>query len=234
MQRAGAGVTRQIVAIGGQGFDPKLVVYILGQARSEAGTARRRVCFIGAASGDDPANIVSFYKAYAAPATEVTHLELFQRTVDDLAGLLALQDVIYVGGGNTVNMLAIWRAHGVDKALRAAHEGGTVLCGSSAGCICWFEAGITDSYGLALSSLRDGLGLLRGSACPHYDSEERRRPVYTAAVRDGFPAGIALEDGVAAHYVDGELREIVSARPEGRAFRVDATGEHALPVRVLA
>jgi peptidase E len=224
-------VARQIVAIGGQGLDPKLGGYVLSRARSEA---RRRVCFIGTASGDTPASIVEFYRAYAAPATEVTHLELFNRRVDDIAALLRQQDAIYVGGGNTVNMLAIWRAHGVDAALREAYEGGTVLAGSSAGCICWFEASITDSYGLALDPLRDGLGWLEGSACPHYDSEERRRPVYTAAVREGLPAGIALEDGVAARYVDEQLAEIVTARPGARAFRVDASGEHELPVRALA
>ncbi len=226
-------MVRSIIAIGGQGFDPKLVVYVLSWARSEAGSSRRRVCFIGTASGDTPASIVDFYRAYAAPATEVTHLELFNRRVDDVAGLLRAQDAIYVGGGNTANMLAIWRAHGVDAALREAYEGGTLLAGSSAGCICWFEASVTDSFTLDLGPLRDGLGWLQGSACPHYDSEVRRQPVYTAAVRDGLLPGIALEDGVAARYVDERLDEIVSARPGARAFRVDRGGEHELPVRAL-
>jgi len=227
-------VPRAIVAIGGQGFDPKLVLYVLDQARSQASSSRRRVCFIGTASGDTPENIVNFYRAYAAPATEVTHLELFHRRVDDIAGLLGAQDAIYVGGGNTANMLAVWRAHGVDAALREAYEGGTLLAGSSAGCICWFEASITDSFTLELGPLRDGLGWVEGSACPHYDSEPRRRPVYTAAVRDGLPPGIALEDGVAARYADEQLAEIVSARPGARAFRVDGSGEHELPVRALS
>ena len=96
--------------------------------------------------------------------------------------------------------------------------------------ICWFEAGVTDSFGPQLEGMRDGLGLLSGSACPHYDGEELRRPVYTQLTREGFPAGIALDDGVAAHYVGGELREIVTARSEGGGYRVGPDGEKALPV----
>jgi peptidase E len=121
----------------------------------------------------------------------------------------------------------------VEDALRKAYASGTILTGWSAGCICWFEAGITDSFTLELGPLRDGLKLLAGSACPHYDSEERRRPVYQREVANGLPAGIALDDGVAARYDDERPVEIVSARPGGRAFRVDRNGEHALDVRTI-
>ncbi len=138
-----------------------------------------------------------------------------------------------VSGGNTANMLAIWRLHGVEDALRNAYRNGTILTGWSAGCICWFEAGITDSFTLELGPLRDGVKLLAGSACPHYDSEERRRPVYAREIAAGMAPGIALDDAVAARYEDERLVEIVSAKPEGRAFRVDASGEHPLEVRVL-
>ena len=131
-------------------------------------------------------------------------------------------------------MLAIWRLHGVDRALRDAYESGTVLTGWSAGCICWYEAGVTDSFSADLGPLHDGLGILKGSACPHYDSEERRRPVYAREIAAGLPAGIALDDGVAALYEDERLVEVVSGRPDGRAFAVDAGGEHALAVRALA
>src|SRR5437763_13236326 len=110
-----------------------------------------------------------------------------------------------VGGGNTANMLAIWRVHGVEVALRRAYRSGTILTGWSAGCICWFEAGITDSFTLELGPLRDGLQLLKGSACPHYDSQERRRPVYAREIAAGLAPGIALDDAVVARYEDERL-----------------------------
>jgi len=96
--------------------------------------------------------------------------------------------------------------------------------------ICWYEAGVTDSFGPQLEGMRDGLGFLAGSACPHYDGEELRRPVYTRLVRDGFPPGIALDDGVAAHYVERELREIVTDRTAAGGYRIGPEGEESLPV----
>jgi peptidase E len=135
------------------------------------------------------------------------------------------QDVIYVGGGNTANMLAIWRVHGLVEILREAWEAGVVLGGVSAGALCWFECGITDSFGPPLATLRDGIGLLRGSFCPHYDSEVGRRPTDQRAVADGLPAGYAAEDAVALHFVGTDLAEIVSARPVARAYRVERQGD---------
>ena len=219
-------MTRRIVAIGGARVDePALAAYVIALARG------RRVCFLPTASGDSDEYIKSFYVAFRG--CDPTHLELFQRIEQDLRPFLLAQDLIYVGGGNTANMLAVWRVHGVDAILREAYTAGTVLCGSSAGCICWFECGITDSFGLGLAPLHDGLGLLAGSACPHYDSEERRRPVYTDAVRRGFAPGIALDEAVAARYDDEQLVEVVSARPGGRAFSVESSGEKPLEVRTL-
>ena len=164
---------------------------------------------------------------------EPTHLALFERTVDDIAGTIATQDVVMVGGGNTANMLAIWRLHGVDRALRDAYAAGTILTGWSAGCLCWFEGGVTDSFTPELGPLRDGLGILSGSACPHFDSEDRRALVYDREIAAGLPAGIALDDGVIGRYDDERLVEVVSGREGGRAFRVDATGKPPLPVRQL-
>lgn len=126
-----------------------------------------------------------------------------------------------------------WRVHGVDRALREAWERGCVLAGVSAGAICWFEDGVTDSFGPQLAPLRDGLGFLPGSFCPHYDSEERRRPLYTRLVRDGFPPGWAADDGVGVHFEGRELREVVSARPGARAYRVEPEGETAVEPRLL-
>src|SRR5712691_9029579 len=126
-----------------------------------------------------------------------------------------------VAGGSTANLLAVWRVHGFDRVLREAWESGVVLTGWSAGMICWFEAGVTDSFGPQLAGMRDGLGLLPGSACPHYDAEAERRPTYQGLVGEGFPGGFAAEDLVALHFVDRELAEAVTARPDGRAFRVE-------------
>ena len=221
---------RRIVACGGQQLIfPALTRYVL----ELTGRARPKILFFPTASGDDSAYLLTFYQALAGVTCEPSHLLLFNRIVDDIAGLLRSQDVVMVGGGNTANMLAIWRLHGVDDALRGAYRNGTILTGWSAGCICWFEAGITDSFTRELGPLRDGLGLLSGSACPHYDSEERRRPVYAREIAAGLPPGIALDDAVAAGYEDEHLVEIVSAKPTARAFRVDAKGEQQLQVRVL-
>jgi peptidase E len=223
-------MVRRIVACGGrQLLYPALTRYLLSLARR----SRPRVLFLGTASGDGADYRLTFYQAFAGVDCEPSHLALFDRVVDDVDAFVRSQDVVVVGGGNTANMLAIWRLHGVEAALRTAYAAGTVLTGWSAGCLCWFEGGITDSFTPQLSALRDGLGLLSGSACPHYDSEEARRPVYAREIAAGLAPGIALEDGVAARYDDERLVEVVSARADGRAFEVDATGERPLPVRVL-
>jgi peptidase E len=221
---------RRIVACGGeQLLYTSLTRYVLDLV----GKPRPKILFIPTASGDDAAYLLTFYQAMAGVACEPTHLGLFNRTVDDIEAFVRSQDVVMVGGGNTANMLAIWRLHGVEDALRNAYRDGTILTGWSAGCICWFEAGITDSFTLELGPLHDGVKLLEGSACPHYDSQERRRPVYAREIAAGLPPGMALDDAVAARYEDESLVEIVSAKASGRAFRVDASGEHPLAVRVL-
>ena len=224
-------MVRRIVACGGQQLlYPALTSYLLALARQ----GRPKVLFLGTATGDSPGYLLTFYQALAGVACQPSHLALFDRVVDDIDALLRAQDVVIVGGGNTANMLAIWRLHGVEDALRNAYAAGTVLSGWSAGCLCWFEGGITDSFTPELGALRDGLGILAGSACPHYDSQAARRPVYAREIAAGLAPGIALEDGVAARYDDEQLVEIVSARVDGRAFHVDAGGERSLPVRVLS
>jgi len=201
------------------------------------GTSDPRVCLIPTATGDADSAIVSFYRWFAPDRCRRSHLDLFWRDIEDLRAYLLEQDLIYVAGGNTANMLAIWRVHGVDQILREAWEQGIVLCGGSAGSLCWFEAGITDSFGPKLTPLYDGLALLPGSHCPHYDSEERRRPVYRKCVANGFPPGIAADDQVGLHYVGTELREIVSSSPSAAAYRVECSEngveETRLPARYL-
>ena len=223
-------MVRRIVVSGGQQLlYPALTSYLLALARRP----RPRVLFLGTASGDGAGYLLTFYQAFAGVDSEPSHLALFDRTVDDIGAVIAAQDIVVVGGGNTANMLAIWRLHGVEDTLRSAYAAGTVLSGWSAGCLCWFEGGITDSFTPQLGALRDGLRLLPGSACPHYDSQEARRPVYAREIAAGLAPGIALEDGVAARYDDERLVEVVSARLDGRAFFVDAKGEHPLVVRSL-
>jgi dipeptidase E len=164
---------------------------------------------------------------------EVTDLSFYPWPPSDLRELALTHDVIVVGGGNTANMLAVWRVHGFDRILREAWEKGVLLTGWSAGMICWFEAGVTDSFGPQLEGMRDGLGFLPGSACPHYDGEERRRPVYTELVRDGFPAGIALDDEAGALYVGTELREVLATGGSAAGYAVSRDGERRLEVRRL-
>jgi peptidase E len=214
---------RQIVAMGGGGFlmdDPALDDYVIGLT----GAGEPRVCYLGTAAGDAAADIARFHRAFPPGRARATHLPLFQRDGRDPRDHLLAQDVIYVGGGNTVNMLAIWRAHGVDAALRDAWEAGVVLCGMSAGALCWFEAGVTDSYG-PLRALPDGLGFLPGSHCPHYDGEVERRPAYRRLVAAGLPPGIAADDGCALHFAGTDLRAVVASRPGARAYRVERDGE---------
>jgi dipeptidase E len=164
---------------------------------------------------------------------DFTHLSFYPWPPENLRELALSSDAILVCGGNTANMLAVWRVHGFDTILREAWEAGVLLTGWSAGMICWFEAGVTDSFSPRLDGMRDGLGLLPGSACPHYDGEALRRPVYTQLVRDGFPAGIALDDGVAAHYLGTELHEIVTDRPDAGGYRVGPDGETRLEPIVI-
>jgi hypothetical protein len=166
-------------------------------------------------------------------AGELVPFSFYPYPPENLRELALGSDAIVVCGGNTANMLAVWRLHGFDAILREAWETGVLLTGWSAGMICWYEAGVTDSFGPQLEGMRDGLGFLPGSACPHYDGEELRRPVYTQLVRGGFPAGIALDDGVAAQYLGRELREIVTDRPDAGGYRIGPDGEESLPVRRL-
>ncbi|MBA2741985.1 MAG: peptidase E [Actinobacteria bacterium] len=194
--------------------------------------SRPRVCYLPTPSGDSDRGIAAFFEAFSRRECVPSCLRLFGVPVRP-AERLAEQDVVYVSGGNTANALAIWRLHGVDRALRAAWERGAVLGGVSAGANCWFEACVTDSFARDLGPLEDGLGILPGSFCPHYDGEELRRPVYRALVDSGFPAGIAADDGAALHYVGSELHEVVASTPDARAYRVEPGAETPLEARIL-
>lgn len=230
---------RLIIALGGGGFseepdNPLLDDFILASAPAE----RPRVCFVPTAFGDHPGLLLKFYAAFAEREVSATHLPLFVRGRQDPRDLLLAQDVIYVGGGSLANLLAVWRAHGIDVILREAWERGIVIAGLCAGALCWFEGGITASFGHDLTALEDGLGFLPGSYCPHYGADPRRRVSLQGAIQNGLPAGYGVDDGAALVFRGLELDEVVGSRPDTGAYTVgrDAQGgiaEHTLPVRFL-
>jgi len=182
------------------------------------------VCFVPTAGGDADEYIGLFYHSYRKLPCRPRHLPLFKPPAN-IAACIAESDVIYVGGGNTRNMLAIWREWGVDLMLWQAWEKGTLLCGLSAGAICWFEYGVTDSAG-PLAPMRC-LGFLSGTCVPHYDAQTHRRPAFHDYLRQGkLSAGYGLDDGAAAYFVGGKATEFVSSRPHARAFHVWADNGH--------
>jgi dipeptidase E len=214
--------------MGGGGFsmepdNPALDQFVLDLARRQ----NPSICFLATASGDADTYIESFYAAFRKLTCRPTHLPLFART-PDLQSVMLEQDVIYVGGGNTKSMLAVWREWGIPALLRRAWESGTVLAGVSAGAICWFETGVTDSSGSGLYPL-SCLGFLPGACCPHYDGEAERRPALRGLVEEGtIASALALDDGAAAHFVGGTLANVVSSRPRARAYRVECLNGHAV------
>jgi dipeptidase E len=214
-----------ILAWGGYPDDAQLD-HVLGLARGP------RVLYVPTASMEGAASTVWWYERLRGRA-EMTHLYFNPYPPDDLHGLTLSHDVVLVPGGNTANALAIWRTHGFDDVLREAWEQDVLLTGWSAGAICWFEACVTDSFGPQLDGMRDGLGFLAGSACPHYDGEELRRPRYAELLREGFPAGIAIDDDVGVRFDGTELTEVVTSREGATAYRVSAGGEEPLEARLL-
>jgi peptidase E len=235
---------RHIVAFGGlPGPAPAA-----GSLRPYAGylaglTGRRqiRLAYLGTAQGDHPARLEQALGRFAEAGYPATPLTLFPMpSVADPEDFLLSQDVIFVGGGSVANLAAVWRVHGLDRIMRRAWESGVVLAGVSAGAICWFEGGTTDSFGPDLRPFTGGLGLLAGSFCPHYDSEPQRRPLFCSLIASGFlPPGVACEDGAGAHYIGADLAEVVTGSPGARGYRVEpdgAGGARHLPLaaRLLA
>ncbi|HEX5013398.1 MAG TPA: peptidase E [Candidatus Limnocylindrales bacterium] len=233
---------RLIVAMGGGGFQMPpdnglLDDFLVGLARERSGRDRPRICFIPTAWADSDALIADFHAAYDGRA-ETRVLTLFNRVVDDIDAFLLDQDLVFIAGGNTANMLAIWRLHGVDRALLAAWDAGVAMSGMSAGGTCWFEGFTTDSFGPTLRPVRDGLGVLQGSFVPHYHGEPQRRPLFHRLVADGtLPGGYGVDDGVALVFRGTELDEVVTSLRGAAAYRVDAVSgdvvETRLPARYL-
>ncbi len=172
--------------------------------------------------------IINFYKAFNALNCEPSFLSLFAPHTADIADYLMSQHIIYVGGGNTKSMLALWREWTLDKILLDAANNGTVLAGLSAGAICWFEFGLTDSIPGKLTGL-PCLGYLAGSCSPHYDGEAMRRPDFQRMIASGeIIPGVAFDDSAAGHYIDGKLHKVVSSRPDAKGYRVEKSGDSAL------
>jgi peptidase E len=216
---------QQIVAFGGGGFsmepnNPLLDDYVL----SLAGSDRPKVCFIPTASGDADHYVVRFYRTFCESDCESSHVSLFRRNhgVRNIEEHLLSRDVIYVGGGSVLSLLGAWKAHGLDTIIRRAWEAGAILCGGSAGSLCWFASGVTAFHGEARRF--EGLGLLPWSNCVHYDAEPERDGAYRGMLLDGMPQGYAAEDGTALHFTGSRLSRVVSSRPAARAYRMRAAG----------
>jgi dipeptidase E len=212
---------RQIIALGGGGFsmepdNPLLDTYILKQSNKDNPT----ICFIPTASGDSESYISKFYSFFQNQNCKPSHLSLFKPPTRDLEDFILNKDIIYVGGGNTKNLLALWKDWSLNLILEKAWNQGVVLAGISAGSICWFDEGVTDSFGAGLEPIQC-LGFLKGSNCPHYDGELERRPAYHKLISSGkLQAGLAADDGVAIHFIDQEISKMVSSRPKAKAYSV--------------
>lgn len=228
---------RHIVAMGGGQWPGDPIYRFIFDL---TGAARPKILSVPTAAGDDDRSVAAFFRAFPARLWEPAVLQLFDRTVQDLRSFVLGHDVVLVGGGSTLNMLAVWRAHGLDEILREAWDAGVVLAGGSAGANCWFEASTTDSYLLGRADpLPDGLGIVPGSFCPHFDSEPSRRPSYHRLVGEGaLPAGIACDDLAAVHVVDTEVADVLASDAGAGARRVEP-GAHGdvvetpLEVRLL-
>lgn len=193
-----------------------------------------RVCFVATAQGDNSAALRNLYDAAQTRGFTASHLALFPMpNVDDIPALLLDQDVVWVGGGSVAGLLAMWRLHGVDDAMRQAWQAGVVLTGVSAGSICWHAGGTTDSFGPDLRPVTDGLALVPFSNGVHYDSEEQRRPLFHRLIADGtLSSGYATDDGAGVLYRDTDFVEAVTERDGAAAYFVDAEDDAAVEVRL--
>ena len=211
---------KQIIAIGGGGFgrNPGVGIiekYILDQSDKDT----PNICFIPTATGDSESYKVSYYSTMTKLDCNPTHLDFFKRT-PNLEELIEMQDVIFVGGGNTKSMLAVWREWGLDKILKNAYESGTIMSGVSAGAICWFEKGITDSWESELKVL-DCLGVLKGVCCPHYDGEKNRRPSVEKFLKTNqINQSLCIEDGAAVHYHNDIFKTAISFYKNKNVYNV--------------
>ena len=213
-------VNRNIVAIGGGGFGRSIGKFIIGKyIISLIRGDRPKVCFIPTASGDNTSYKLNFYRAFSSLNCIPSHVDFFSRT-DELEDKILSQDIVYVGGGNTKSMLAVWREWELDKILKRAYEKGIVMSGVSAGAICWFEKGITDSYSKALQII-DCLGLINGIACPHFDEEKEREPyVNQLIMSEIINSCICIEGNSALHICNENIIKTINFGSNKKCFEL--------------
>lgn len=213
---------------------------MLLEALRLTGAERPRVCLVMTASGDDASYLARSYAALGSLGCDVDHLALFAMPNREPEEILARSDLVWVGGGSVANLLTLWRLHGVDVAMRAAWERGTVLAGVSAGSICWHVGGPTDSFGPTLQLVTDGLALLPYGNGVHYDSEEQRRPLLQRVVAEGLlPTSYATDDRVGILYEGDEaVRVLTDAESTGldpagpAAYRIEQVAGRAVETRL--
>ena len=211
---------KQIISIGGGGFgrslgELRIEKYIINQSKSN----NPKICFIPTATGDDNGYINNFYRAFNSLACIPSDISFFKRTIDLRKHILD-QDIIFVGGGNTKSMLAVWREWGLDVILKEAYDEGVIMSGVSAGAICWFEQGITDSWSHDLA-IMDCLGFVNGTCCPHYDEEPNRRPFVSRALKNkSIDSCISIEGFNALHLVDDSPKYSVAFKDNNDTYNV--------------
>ena len=224
---------RQIVTLGGGGFSMEAGNPLLDEFVLElTGRPRPRICFLPSASGDADHYIVRFYRHFSSGRCEPSHLSLFRRQkapAEPREHLLS-QDLIYVGGGSVTSLIGVWRAHGIDSILREAWERGIVLCGLSAGSLCWFAEGVSTFHGPPERVA--GLGLLPWSNTVHYSTESARRGALHSWLRQGMPAAYAADDGAALHFVGNDVAQVVASRPDARAYRIELRHDRVVTIQL--
>jgi dipeptidase E len=209
---------RKILIFGG-GYNQTFIKYMAGLT----GKSMPRLCFIPTASADNPFGIANWFETCAPldvkPFVQRMFISSYNQKVSFEEVLLSM-DGIVVGGGNTLNMMAIWKAQGIDTILRQAWDKGIVLAGGSAGSLCWFEHGTTDSRPKDISKV-ECLGFIKGSHCPHYDSEPTRRPLYHSYIKSKeFKPGYACDDQAAIYFEDNEVKKVIALKDESNAYYV--------------
>jgi peptidase E len=234
--------TRRILATSG-GFVPTGVWGVLRpggimrRALELSGAERPRVCLVMTASGDASLYLTSLYSALADSGCDVDHLALFPQPNRRPADALGAADVMWVGGGSVANLLALWRLHGVDEAMADAWQRGAILAGVSAGSICWHAGGPTDSFGIELRNVDNGLGFLPYGNGVHYDSEKQRRPLLQRLVGEGtLPLSYATDDGIGILYEGTDPVEVVAdlepSEDGPAAYRVERVGGEVVETRL--